>query len=275
MLSCHFATFLKSLSAFSISYPVGKYCDNVDGEIATISFAIDKLESCSEHNIMFINSQAANLSLTNSRYNENTLVHSCRMKLIELAMFKKSIALQSIPSRCDWTLPFLEMSKRMLTKAGCLMSQPDSPLPLRIIKRIICSKLKINKASLYSDVAVGKRWNVLLNKRSRVPSSLPQSAGVACFCLLTRHDYLQRPLYHNGVKDSACCPLCQQGAMDGDHLRYCPIFLKFLEDNSLQTLILFLFIYFIITLLGCSSNNGRDAEDGCKIFKTNHHQSMH
>ncbi|GFT41543.1 hypothetical protein TNCV_3942911 [Trichonephila clavipes] len=50
-------------SSFSISYPVGKYCDNFDGEIAAISFAIDKLESCFECNIVcFIDSQAIILS---------------------------------------------------------------------------------------------------------------------------------------------------------------------------------------------------------------------
>ncbi|GFX02179.1 hypothetical protein TNCV_1750631 [Trichonephila clavipes] len=53
-------------SAFSISYPVGKYYDNFDGEIAAISFVIDKLENCSECNIVFIDSQAAILSLINS-----------------------------------------------------------------------------------------------------------------------------------------------------------------------------------------------------------------
>ncbi|GFW38768.1 uncharacterized protein TNCV_3881351 [Trichonephila clavipes] len=58
-------------SAFNVSYPVGKYCDKFDGEIAAISFTIDKLESCSELNIVFfIDSQAAILSLIKSRYNE-------------------------------------------------------------------------------------------------------------------------------------------------------------------------------------------------------------
>ncbi|GFX56212.1 hypothetical protein TNCV_1631411 [Trichonephila clavipes] len=51
-------------------------------------------------------------------------------------------------------------------------------------------------------------WNVLPNKSSRVPSSLTRSAGVACFRLLTGHDYLQKPLHRIGVKDSTCYPLC-------------------------------------------------------------------
>ncbi|GFV61868.1 hypothetical protein TNCV_4106731 [Trichonephila clavipes] len=89
------------LSAFSISY-VGKYCDNFDGAIAAISFAINKLESCSERNIVFfIDSQAAILSSVNSKYNENKLAHSCRMKLIEHGKSRESIALQWIPSHCN------------------------------------------------------------------------------------------------------------------------------------------------------------------------------
>ncbi|GFW58763.1 uncharacterized protein TNCV_379461 [Trichonephila clavipes] len=88
-------------SAFSISYPVGK-CDNFDGDIAAISFVIDKLESCSKRiAVFFIDSQAIILSLINSRYNENALVHSSRMKLIELGMSRESIAIQWIPSRCN------------------------------------------------------------------------------------------------------------------------------------------------------------------------------
>ncbi|GFU05191.1 hypothetical protein TNCV_575231 [Trichonephila clavipes] len=82
---------------------------------------------------------------------------------------------------------------------------------------------------IYGDAAVVKRWNVLLNKSIRVFSSQPPSVGVACFHLLTGHDYLQKHLYHIGVKDSACC---QQEEMNGDHLGFYPIVLKSPEDNS-------------------------------------------
>ncbi|GFW43200.1 zinc finger BED domain-containing protein 1 [Trichonephila clavipes] len=107
-------------SAFSIRYPVGKYCDNFDGEIAAISFVIDKLERCSECNIVFfIDSQAAISSLINSKYNENALVHSCRMKLIELRKCRENIALQWIPSHCN--VSGNEKADR-LAKAGSLMT---------------------------------------------------------------------------------------------------------------------------------------------------------
>ncbi|GFU51850.1 putative rna-directed dna polymerase from transposon bs [Trichonephila clavipes] len=107
------------------------------------------------------------------------------------------------------------------------MSQPDSPLSLRNIKRLIYSQLKINRVSQYGGAAAGKRWNVLRNKSGRIPSSLRRSVEVACFRLLAGYDYLQRHLHCIGVLDSACCPLCHQGEMDGDHLRHCPIVLKF------------------------------------------------
>ncbi|GFX15486.1 putative rna-directed dna polymerase from transposon bs [Trichonephila clavipes] len=119
-------------SAFNISYPVGKYFDYFDGEIAAVSFAIDKLESCSELSIVFfINSQAAILFLINSRYNENALVHSCRMKLIKLGKSRESIALQWIPSHCN--ISGNEKADR-LAEAESLLCQPDSPLPLCNIK---------------------------------------------------------------------------------------------------------------------------------------------
>ncbi|GFU87952.1 hypothetical protein TNCV_1335211 [Trichonephila clavipes] len=51
---------------------------------------------------------------------------------------------------------------------------------------------------------------------------------------LNMQDYLQMHSHRIGVKDSACCPLCHQVEMDGDHLRHCPIVLKFFADNSME-----------------------------------------
>ncbi|GFU25018.1 hypothetical protein TNCV_1733611 [Trichonephila clavipes] len=76
------------------------------------------------------------------------------MKLIELEKSKESIAFQGIPSYCN--ISGNEKADK-LAKAGSLMSQPESPLPLRNIKGIIYSELKISTASLYSDCSVGKR----------------------------------------------------------------------------------------------------------------------
>ncbi|GFW60749.1 hypothetical protein TNCV_570951 [Trichonephila clavipes] len=113
-------------NAFSISYPVGKYCDNFDESVV--------------------------LQWTRSHYNI------------------------SGNEKAD-----------KLTKAGSLMSQPDSALSLRNIKRIVYSKLQIN--SLYGDATA----------------------------------------------DSACCPQCHQGEMEGDHLRHFPNVSQLFVDNSTET----------------------------------------
>ncbi|GFY18586.1 hypothetical protein TNCV_2398111 [Trichonephila clavipes] len=98
------------------------------------------------------------------------------MKLIELGKSSEGIALQWIPSHCN--ISGNEKADR-LAKAGSFMSLPESRLPLHNIKRLIYSKLKVNRVSQYGDAATGKRWNILLNKSGRIPSSLPRSVGVA------------------------------------------------------------------------------------------------
>ncbi|XP_035204620.1 transmembrane 9 superfamily member 1-like, partial [Stegodyphus dumicola] len=113
-------------STFSISYPAEKYCDNVDGQIATISFATDKLRYSPDPNFVFlIDSQTA---ILNSREN---------------------FALQWILTHCGRLI--------RLAKASSLMTQPDSLLPLHDIKMIANNKIKNNRMSLYSDAAVDKR----------------------------------------------------------------------------------------------------------------------
>ncbi|GFW38769.1 putative rna-directed dna polymerase from transposon bs [Trichonephila clavipes] len=153
------------------------------------------------------------------------------MKLIEFGKSRESIALQRIPSHCN--ISGNEKADR-LAKTGSLMSQPDSPFPLRNIKRLIYSKLQINRVSQYSDAAAGKMWSILLNKSGRIPCSQHRFVGVAYFRLLTGYDYFQMYLHRFGVKDSACCPLGNQGEMEGDHLRHCPIVLKFFVDNPME-----------------------------------------
>ncbi len=49
-----------------------KYCDNFISEIAAITYAIDELRNIHDQNIViFIDSQAAILSLNNLKYNQN------------------------------------------------------------------------------------------------------------------------------------------------------------------------------------------------------------
>ncbi|GFX14967.1 hypothetical protein TNCV_4897351 [Trichonephila clavipes] len=52
---------------------------------------------------------------------------------------------------------------------------------------------------------------------------------------VNEHDYLQRHLHRIGVKGFACCPLCHQGEMNGDHRRHFPIVLEFFVDNPMES----------------------------------------
>uniref|UniRef100_T1I828 Uncharacterized protein n=1 Tax=Rhodnius prolixus TaxID=13249 RepID=T1I828_RHOPR len=56
--------------------------------------------------------------------------------------------------------------------------------------------------------AQGKQWEVLENIKGRLPTDLPRSTAVACFRLLTGHDYLQKHLHRIGIKDNSICVLC-------------------------------------------------------------------
>ncbi|GFU39249.1 hypothetical protein NPIL_258441 [Nephila pilipes] len=66
-----------------------------------------------------------------------------------------------------------------------------------------------------------RRGKTLPNKNIKNPSSLPRTIGLACFRMITGHDYLQKHLQCLGFKDSACYPLCHHGDMDGVHLKNC------------------------------------------------------
>ncbi|GFV88679.1 transposable element Tc1 transposase [Trichonephila clavipes] len=80
---------------------------------------------------------------------------------------KKAFCLQWIPRHSD-----ISGNADRLAKAGSLMSRPDSPLSLRNIKRIIYSKWKMNRASLYSDAAVATRKTTRRQDRRIVQQAL-------------------------------------------------------------------------------------------------------
>ncbi|GFX26796.1 hypothetical protein TNCV_1839691 [Trichonephila clavipes] len=53
--------------------------------------------------------------------------------------------------------------------------------------------------------------------------------GVACFRVITRHDYLQAHLFKIGLTDS---PLCKSGPMTGEHPSDCPTLLHVLSQDN-------------------------------------------
>ncbi|GFU39712.1 hypothetical protein TNCV_1949211 [Trichonephila clavipes] len=72
-------------------------------------------------------------------------------------------------------------------------------------------------------LAVGKSWSCLLDGQRRAQlSGLPRVEGVACFRIITGHDYLQAHLFKTGLADSPLCPLCKSVQMTGEHLSDCP-----------------------------------------------------
>ncbi|GFW42042.1 hypothetical protein TNCV_1905001 [Trichonephila clavipes] len=99
------------------------------------------------------------------------------MMLIELGKSRESIALQWTPSHCN--ISGNEKADR-LAKAGSLMSQSGSPLLLSNIKRLIYSKLQINRVSQYSDAAAGQTSCLTKVVESPVP----------CLNLLELHAFI-------------------------------------------------------------------------------------
>ncbi|GFU17754.1 hypothetical protein TNCV_1744991 [Trichonephila clavipes] len=69
----------------------------------------------------------------------------------------------------------------------------------------------------------GKSWSRQLDNEKRAKlSALPRVEGVACFRVITGHDYLQAHLCEISLADSPLCPLCKSVPMTGEHLSDCP-----------------------------------------------------
>uniref|UniRef100_T1I318 Reverse transcriptase zinc-binding domain-containing protein n=1 Tax=Rhodnius prolixus TaxID=13249 RepID=T1I318_RHOPR len=101
---------------------------------------------------------------------------------------------------------------------------------INLSNRSLCTLLKrITVACLRSEVkcrqkakADGKRWQVLVEPGGRVPPNLTRRDGVACFRLLTGHDYLQAHLCRIGLAVDPTCTLCGREDMSSEHLVVCP-----------------------------------------------------
>ncbi|GFT28928.1 gag-Pol polyprotein [Trichonephila clavipes] len=108
-------------------------------------------------------------------------------------------------------------------------------MPLRNAKRLFRDKLRQKRISTLTDLAVGKSWSCLLNGQRRAQlSALPRVEGVACFRIITGHDYLQANLFKIGLADS---PLCKSVPMTGEHLSDCTALLHVLSQDSCGVLL--------------------------------------
>ncbi|GFT53537.1 hypothetical protein TNCV_3324971 [Trichonephila clavipes] len=106
-------------------------------------------------------------------------------------------------------------------------------MPLRNAKRLLRDKLRQKRISTIIDLTVGKSWSCLLDGQRRAQlSALPRVEGVACFRIITRHDYLQAHLFKIGLADSPLCPLCKSVPMTKEHISDCPALLYVLSQDS-------------------------------------------
>ncbi|GFS84232.1 hypothetical protein TNCV_2365651 [Trichonephila clavipes] len=89
-----------------------------------------------------------------------------------------------------------------------------------------------------SFLAVGKSWSCLLDGQIRAQlSALPRVERVACFRIITGHDYLQTHPFKIGLADSPLCPLCNSVPMTGEHLSACPALLHVLSQDNCEVLL--------------------------------------
>ncbi|GIY44632.1 hypothetical protein CDAR_447901 [Caerostris darwini] len=65
---------------------------------------------------------------------------------------------------------------------------------------------------------LGKVGSTFIKNKSSIPFDLPRRIGVACFRMLTGHDYLYKHLNEIGLTTSTSCPLCGDDFMNGGHL---------------------------------------------------------
>ncbi|GFU35415.1 hypothetical protein TNCV_3641101 [Trichonephila clavipes] len=111
-------------------------------------------------------------------------------------------------------------------------------MTLRNAKRLLRDKLRQKRISTLTDLAVGKSWSCLLDGQRRAQlSALPRVEGVACFRIITGHDYLQAHLLKIGLADSPLCPLCKSMPMTGEHPSDCPAPLRVLSQDNCGVLL--------------------------------------
>ncbi|GFW90885.1 ATP-dependent RNA helicase A protein [Trichonephila clavipes] len=222
-------------SAFSNSFnfkePLSAWSDNFDGEIYAIFMAFRAISTTPGLNIViFIDSQAAIKTVSGYNLFPSKLEFECKQLINSFLCTGREVVLQWIPSRCG--IHGNEQADKLAKEASAL-HPPCLPMLLRNAKRLLRDKLQQNRISTLTNLAVGKSCSCLLDgQRHAQLSALPRVEGVACFRIITRHDYLQAHLFKIGLSDSPLCPLCKSVPMTGEHLSDCPTLLHvLLQDN--------------------------------------------
>ncbi|GFX94112.1 integrase catalytic domain-containing protein [Trichonephila clavipes] len=79
-------------------------------------------------------------------------------------------------------------------------------------------------------------WQILVLS-ARCPKTCSALEGVACFRIITGHDYLQTHLFKIGLSDSLLYPHCKSVPMTGEHLSDCSALLHVLSQDNCGVLL--------------------------------------
>ncbi|GFV39774.1 hypothetical protein TNCV_4320721 [Trichonephila clavipes] len=103
--------------------------------------------------------------------------------------------------------PTLLILKNLFVPGQTILMHQKRGRSLMEIPSHIAAFIEMNKRT---KLAVGKSWSHLLDgQRCAQLSALHRVEGVACFRVITGHDYLQAHLFKIGLADSTLCPLCK------------------------------------------------------------------
>ncbi|GFU97521.1 uncharacterized protein LOC103524116 [Trichonephila clavipes] len=202
--------------------------DNFDGEIYAIFMAFRAISTTPGLNIViFIDSQAAIKTVSGYNLFPSNLSSSAN----NLSTLFFAPEERSFSNGSHLIAVFMETNK--LAKEASTLHPPCHSMPLRNAKRLLMDKLRQKRISTLTDLAVGKPWSCLLNgQRFAQLSALFRVEGVACFRIITGHDYLQAHLFKIGLVDSPLCSLCNSVPMTGEYLSAVPALLHVLSQDN-------------------------------------------
>ncbi|GFV21271.1 uncharacterized protein LOC103524116 [Trichonephila clavipes] len=183
----------------------------------------------------FDDSQAAIKTVSGYNIFPSKLEFECKQLINSFLCTGREVVLQWIPSHCG--IHGNEQADK-LAKEVSTLHPPCLPMPLRNAKRLLRDKLLQKRISTLTDLAVGKPWSCLLDGQKRAQlSALSRVEDVACFRIITRHDYLQAHLFKIGLADSPLCSLCNSVPMTEEHLSDCPALLRVLSQDNCGVLL--------------------------------------
>ncbi|GFV12587.1 uncharacterized protein LOC103524116 [Trichonephila clavipes] len=158
---------------------------------------------------IFTDSQAAIKTISGYNLFPSELEFKCKQLIHSFLSTGREVFLQWVSLHC--VIHGNEQADKLVKEASMLYP-PCLPIPLRNAKRVLRDKYCQKRISLLQSWLLGE--------------------GVACFRVITGHDYLQAHLFKIGQDDSPLCLLYKSMPMTREHLFDCPSLLHVLmEDN--------------------------------------------